>query len=366
MSATSVQPPRDDQPEIPGDGTATLAEIARAAGVSAPTVSKVLNGRGDVAPATRSRVEELLRRHGYQRRRGNVQPAPLIDLVFHELESSWAMEVIRGVENVARDEGLNVVLSESAGRLSPGQTWVDGVLARRPTGVILVLSGLDPAQRAQLISRDIPFVVMDPAGDPGEDVPAIGATNWQGGVAATRHLLELGHRRIGVIGGPAGMMCSRARIDGYRAALETAGVEFDPDLVRSGDFHHEAGYTVGLELLRRSDRPTAVFTGNDLQALGLYEAVRELGLSIPRDVSVVGFDDLPLARWISPPLTTVRQPLTEMAEAAARLVLDLSRGKQPSTLRVDLATRLVERASSAPSRGAGAGKGSAGRKGAGA
>jgi LacI family transcriptional regulator, xylobiose transport system transcriptional regulator len=348
MSASSVQQPRDDQPSVPGDGTATLAEIAKAAGVSAPTVSKVLNGRGDVAAATRSRVEELLRRHGYQRRRGSVQPAPLIDLVFHELESSWAMEVIRGVENVARTEGLSVVLSESAGRLTPGQTWVDGVLARRPTGVILVLSGLDPAQRAQLTSRDIPFVVMDPAGDPGEDVPAIGATNWQGGVAATRHLLELGHRRIGVIGGPTGIMCSRARIDGYRAALETAGVVYDPALVRHGNFHHEAGYTEGLALLRTPDRPTAIFTGNDLQALGLYEAARELGLRIPRDLSVVGFDDLPLARWISPPLTTVRQPLTEMAEAAARLVLDLSRGNQPGTLRVDLATRLVERGSSTP------------------
>ncbi|WP_225844715.1 LacI family DNA-binding transcriptional regulator [Streptomyces sp. HPF1205] len=348
MSATRVQPPHGDQPETAAGGTATLAEIARAAGVSAPTVSKVLNGRGDVAPATRSRVEELLRRHGYQRRRGSVQPAPLLDLVFHELESAWAMEVIRGVENVARDEGLSVVLSESAGRLTPGQTWVDGVLARRPTGVILVLSGLDPAQQAQLTSRDIPFVVLDPAGDPGEDVPAIGATNWQGGVAATRHLLELGHRRIGVLGGPTGMMCSRARIDGYRAALETAGIAYDPGLVRLGNFHHEAGYAEGLALLRMPDRPTAVFTGNDLQALGLYEAARELGLRIPHDLSVVGFDDLPISRWISPPLTTVRQPLTEMAEAAARLALDISRGREPSTLRVDLATRLVERGSSAP------------------
>ncbi|MFG1806216.1 LacI family DNA-binding transcriptional regulator [Streptomyces sp. NPDC049040] len=352
MSATIPQPSHDDQSGTTGEGTATLAEIARAAGVSAPTVSKVLNGRGDVAPATRSRVEDLLRRHGYQRRRGSMQPAPLLDLVFHELESSWAMEVIRGVERVAGQEGLSVVLSESAGRLSPGQTWVDGVLARRPTGVILVLSGLDPAQRAQLISRDIPFVVLDPAGDPGEDVPAIGATNWQGGLAATRHLLDLGHTRIGVLGGPAGMMCSRARIDGYRAALETAGVRYDPDLVVSGNFHHEAGYAAGLELLRRPHPPTAVFTGNDLQALGLYEAARELGLSIPRDLSVVGFDDLPLATWISPPLTTVRQPLTEMAEAAARLVLDLSRGREPSTLRVDLATRLVERSSTAPPAGA--------------
>ncbi|MFE0463718.1 LacI family DNA-binding transcriptional regulator [Kitasatospora sp. NPDC058965] len=332
-------------------GTATLAEIAREAGVSAPTVSKVLNGRADVAPATRERVEELLRRHGYRRRRGAAQAAPLLELVFHELESAWAMEVIRGVENVVRAEGLSLVLSESAGHLSLGQSWVDGVLARRPTGVVLVLSGLDRAQREQLTSRDIPFVVMDPAGDPGQEVPAVGATNWNGGLAATRHLLELGHRRIAVIAGPGRMMCSRARVDGYRAALETAGVPFDPALVREGDFHHEAGYAAGLELLRMPDRPTAVFTGNDLQALGLYEAARELGLRIPEQLSVVGFDDLPLARWVGPPLTTVRQPLTEMAEVATRMVLDLARGNRPSTVRVELATTLVERDSTAPPAG---------------
>ncbi|WP_241003040.1 LacI family DNA-binding transcriptional regulator [Streptomyces sp. CB01881] len=327
---------------------ATLAEIAQEAGVSAPTVSKVLNGRADVAPATRERVEELLQRHGYRRRGGGRQASPLLELVFHELESAWAVEVIRGVENAVREEGLSIVLSESAGRLSPGQSWVDGVLARRPTGVVLVLSDLNRAQRERLAGRDIPFVVMDPAGDPGQDVPAVGTTNWDGGLAATRHLLDLGHRRIGLIGGPARMMCSRARTDGYRAALDMAGIPYDPGLVREGDFHHESGRRVGLELLALPDRPTAVFAGNDLQALGLYEAARELGLRIPEDLSVVGFDDLPLARWVGPPLTTVRQPLTEMAETAARLAIDLARGVRPGTLRVDLATSLVERSSTAP------------------
>lgn len=126
-------------------------------------------------------------------------------------------------------------------------------------------------------------------------MPSIGATNWQGGLAATRHLVELGHRRIGAISGPPQMMCSRARIDGYRAALETAGLPVDRRLIRTGDFHHETGYRLGRELLDRPDRPTAVFAGNDLQALGFYEAARELGLRIPQDVSVVGFDDLPVA-----------------------------------------------------------------------
>ncbi len=328
--------------------TATLADIARAAGVSAPTVSKVLNGRADVAAATRERVELLLRQYGYQRR--GPQAAPLLDLVFHELESAWAMEVIRGAEKVAHEEGLSLVLSQSAGRLTPGQSWLDGVLARRPTGVLLVLCKLDHAQREQLTTRKIPFAVIDPAGDLEADVPAVGATNWQGGLAATRHLIELGHRRIGVVAGPMRMLCSRARVDGYRAALETAGLPFDPGLVRSGDFHHEAGNECGRQLLELEDRPTAVFAGNDQQALGVYEAARNLGLRIPEDLSVVGFDDLPAARWVGPPLTTVRQPLVEMAAAAARIVIGLARGDDRTrmTNRVELATELVVRSSTAP------------------
>jgi LacI family xylobiose transport system transcriptional regulator len=328
--------------------TATLAEIAREAGVSAPTVSKVLNGRADVAPGTRTRVEDLLRAYGYRRRRAEATRSPLIDLVFHELESAWAMEVIRGVENAAREEGLSVVLSESAGRLTPGRTWADQVAARRPHGVILVLSGLDESQRALLTSRSIPFVVMDPAGDPGDNVHSVGATNWQGGLAATRHLVDLGHTRIASISGPSRMMCSRARVDGYRAALETAGLPVDPALLKVGDFHHETGYRAGLELLRSPNPPTAVFAGNDLQALGLYEAARELGLRIPEDLSVVGFDDLPIARLVGPPLTTVRQPLMEMAETAAKLVLNLGREDGTSgATRVELATSLVVRNSTA-------------------
>jgi len=330
---------------------ATIATIAKEAGVSAPTVSKVLNGRADVAPDTRARVEALIRQHGYQRR-GNARanPSPMLDLIFHELDSAWAVEVIRGVTRVAREEGLNVVLSESAGSTTPGQSWVDGVFARRPTGVILVLSDLSPAQRNQLTTRNIPFVVVDPAGDPGEDVPSIGSANWSGGLAATRHLIELGHRRIGVIAGPPTMMCSRARLDGYRAAMETAGLTVDPELVRSGNFHVESGHDNGMALLRLPRPPTAVFAGSDLQALGLYEAARALGVRIPEELSVVGYDDLPVAVWAGPPLTTVRQPLMEMAEAAARLVVSISRGERPTNLRVDLATSLVVRQSTGPPR----------------
>lgn len=328
----------------------TIARIAADAGVSAPTVSKVINGRSDVSPETRQRVEAVILEHGYERSRKAVRPAPLLEVIFHELESDWALEIIMGVEQVAREHDLAVVLSEMQGRRTPGRSWIEGVLARRPTGVIAVLSDLSEGQRALLNSRGIPLVVVDPTGEPLHDTPSIGATNWSGGLAATRHLLGLGHRRIGVIAGPESVLCSRARLDGYRAAMDEAEVAVDPGLIRYGNFHVQDGVAEGRTLLRLPDRPTAIFAGNDLQALGVYQAAREARLHIPEDLSVVGFDDLPVATWVGPPLTTVRQPLIQMAVAGARLVLRLANGEHPSQTRVELATELVVRESTAPVR----------------
>ena len=327
----------------------TIAHIAELAGVSIPTVSKVINGRADVSAETRERVEAIIRENGYQRPEKSVRSG-LLELVFHELESAWAIEIIRGVEEVARENDLAVVMSELQGRRTPGRGWVEGVLARRPIGVILVFSQLSDGQRAQLETRGIPFVVVDPDGEPGHETPSVGATNWSGGLSATRHLLELGHRRIGMISGPSRVLCSRARVDGYRAALETAGLKVDPALIRYGDFHVESGFAQGRHLLELDDPPTAIFAGSDLQALGVYEAARQAGLRIPEDLSVVGFDDLSVARWVGPPLTTVRQPLVEMAAAGARMLLDLVRGERPTLNRLELATTLVVRHSTAPPR----------------
>jgi LacI family transcriptional regulator len=269
-------------------------------------------------------------------------------VIFHELESEWALEIVRGVERVAGRHQLAVVLSEMQGRRTPGRGWLEGVLARRPTGVIAVFSDLSESMRAQLNARGIPYVVVDPTGEPLHDTPSVGATNWNGGLTATRHLLGLGHRQIAVIGGPEWILCSRARIDGYRAAMDEAGVRVDPRLVSYGRFHLEEGIEKGRELLHGKDRPTAIFAGNDLQALGVYQAARELRLHIPEDLSVVGFDDLPVAQWVGPPLTTIRQPLVEMATAAAEMVVAMARGEPPAQPRIELATELIVRESTAP------------------
>lgn len=325
-----------------------MADIAEMTGVSVPTVSKVVNGRKDVSAETRSKVEAAIRERGYQRSAGSRSRSPLLEVIFHELESEWALEIVRGVERVAGQHHLAVVLSEMQGRRTPGRGWIEGVLARRPTGVIAVFSDLSESMKAQLATRGIPYVVVDPTGEPLHDTPSIGATNWNGGLTATRHLLSLGHRRIAVIGGPEWILCSRARVDGYRAAMDEAGVPVGPELISHGQFHVAEGIDRGRALLRLKDRPTAIFAGNDLQALGVYQAAREARLHIPEDLSVVGFDDLPVTQWVSPPMTTIRQPLVDMAEAAAEMVIAIARGEPPAQPRMELSTELVVRESTAP------------------
>lgn len=329
----------------------TITAIAREAGVSVPTVSRVVNGRSDVAPQTRARVEELLRQYGYRRRSSAPgDRAALLDLVFNDLDSPWAVEIIRGVEDVAHAEGVGVVVSAIHDRAGPARQWMQNLRARASDGVILVTSVLEPVLHKELHRLGVPIAAVDPAGSPALDATTIGATNWAGGMAATEHLLELGHRRIGFIAGPPRLLCSRARMDGHRAALAAAGVAVDEELTAPGDFYHESGFTGCNKLLDLADPPTAIFASSDQMALGVIEALRLRGLRVPDDLSVVGFDDLPEVRWVSPPLTTVRQPLAEMGKVAARSVLGQARGEQPASPRLELATELIVRASTGPLR----------------
>jgi LacI family transcriptional regulator len=327
----------------------TLAAIAAEAGVSLPTVSKVVNGRADVAPSTRALIERLLDEHDYPRpgQRQGRRPG-LVDLVFNDLDSPWAVEILRGVEEFCSAHGSAVAISAVRHGNARPTSWTSTLAHQNTDGVIVVTSELTADQFKRLRADDIPLVVVDPVNLPGPDVPSIGATNWAGGLAATEHLLRLGHQRIGIITGPPSYLCSRARLDGYRFALEQAGVIVDPVLVRHGDFQHEGGFARAGELLDLSLPPTAIFAGSDQQALGVYEAARQRGLRVPQDLSVVGFDDLPVARWLSPPLTTVRQPLADMGRAAAETLLRLIEGVQPHSRRVELSTELVVRESTSP------------------
>lgn len=346
---------------MPPRNGATLAAVAEAAGVSLPTVSKVLNGRSDVAARTRARVEQALRDAGYVPRTGsrNASATRIVDVVFDDLVSPYALEVLRGVTAAGAELGTDVVVSrmpEAApgGPLSPEDHWTQRLKSNGRAGLIVVTSELSLAQVESFERAGLPLVVIDPINLPRAEVASVGATNWSGGIAAAEHLLSLGHRRIAFAGGPVGASCSQARLHGYRAALENAGVAFDPELVRHGDFGHPAGLEIGNLLLAMENPPTAVFAASDATALGVLEAARQRGLRVPQELSVVGFDDTMLAGLATPPLTVIRQPLHDMGRVALRTLLKLISGQTLDSHHVELATHLVVRDSTAPAPDRGA------------
>ncbi|WP_061965009.1 LacI family DNA-binding transcriptional regulator [Demequina aurantiaca] len=334
-----------------GDTRTTIAEIAALAGVSAPTVSKVLNGRGGIAPETRDRIQELLAQNGY-RRRGTTkrQPVGLIDFVIRDIDSIWAMPLLKGAEEEVARAGVNLVLMSTHGRRVGNKHWIQQLASRRTDAVVLVVSELQPGAEEELSRLNTPVVLVDPVGSTTTNIPAIAATNWAGGLAATEHLIELGHTRIGMVTGPEDVMCARDRLDGYRAALTRAGINVDHELEVYGDFQLPSGVAGAAKLLSLAQPPTAIFAGSDLQAAGIYEEAQRRGMSIPQDLSVVGFDDVLVSEWITPRLTTVRQPLEQMAREAIRTAMALAHDDTAPQPRVELATSLVVRNSTAPPR----------------
>jgi DNA-binding LacI/PurR family transcriptional regulator len=332
----------------------TLTGIAAQAGVSVSTVSKVLNGRTDVAPATRERVGRMLRRHGYQP--GAGPGFGVVDLLIGKgdcpaptagVHSPWAEELISGTVEAA-GEGEHSVVVTPVGSPADFDRWLALATVRGTSGALSVLHLPRGEELHRLAAAGIPVVVIDPAEEPDGGVMSVGTTNWQGGLTATRHLIELGHRRIAAIGGSAHLWSSRARLDGYRAAMLGAGLPADDELVCRDTFSVAGGRQQAMHLLGLADPPTAIVAGNDAQAFGVLQALSEFRLRAPDDVSVVGFDDLPVAAWAAPPLTTIRQPLAAMAAAAFRMLRASGADPAAQAHHIELATTLVVRDSTAP------------------
>ncbi|NUR00045.1 MAG: LacI family DNA-binding transcriptional regulator [Streptomyces sp.] len=325
----------------------TLADIAQAAGVSVATVSKVVNGRGDVAPRTRARVQELLYQHDYLApvfRHTEAVESPTIEVQFQGGVTSYVAKALEGIIDSAAEAGALVVISKA----SRAPHWARDLVSAGRRALIVVTSVYTAAHLNELARAGLPLVVLDPLHLPDSRVHSVGATNFSGGLAATQHLLRLGHRRIAYLGGPAMAVCNQARMHGYRAAMEAEGARVPDAYVRPGEFTYETGLLGAAALLDLEEPPTAIFTGNDEIALGVIEAARARGLRVPEDLSVVGFDDTDIAQMASPPLTTVRQPLREMGGAALRTALRLANGDKVESHHIELATELVVRASTAP------------------
>ena len=335
--------------------TSTLTSIAAEAGVSVSTVSKVLNGRTDVAPATRERIGLLLRRQGYQP--GSILGFGVVDLLLGfgkafsqgEERSPWAEQLIHGTVEAAAEAGYSVVVTP-VGSAEEFDRWLELAIVRGTHGALSLVHLPRGAEMQQLSAAGIPVVVIDPGEEPAPDIRSVGATNWQGGVTATRHLIGLGHRRIAAIGGLPRLWAGRARLDGYRSAMLEAGLDVSERLVGHDEWSLDGGRRQATRLLALAERPTAVVTANDQQAFGVLQALRDAGLRAPEDLSVVGFDDLPVAAWAAPPLTSVRQPLAAMAATAFRMLRSSGSATAAEAHHVELATSLVLRDSTAPPR----------------
>lgn len=329
-------------------GRLTLRQIAETAGVSQPTISKVLNGRGDVAPDTRRRVLKLLRDHEYTPRGATSVPhaAKHIELAFDALVTPNNLEMMRGVIDAMTARNIHVAVS-----LYPADTrsdlWINELQRAGRSGVVMVTSRLSPAQQTRLSEADLPIVVIDPINPPDPSIVSVGASNWQGGMSAVEHLIQLGHTRIGIIRGRKSV-CDTARYHGAAAAMAAHGLALEDQLVERGEFRFDESIPAATHILDRADRPTAIFAANDLAALGAIEAARRLGLRVPDDLSIIGFDDGLLARTASPPLTTVRQPFYDMGIAAASALNDLIHTGTSLSSRIELATQLIVRESTRP------------------
>src|SRR5581483_3851988 len=333
------------------NGRATIREIARAAGVSIATVSRVINGRPDVSPQTREAVLRVVREHGFSTNRNaralSGGRTGLVGVTVPIVEAAYFAVILAGAAEALYEHDMRIVLCPTLHQHEREVTLLDRLMHGTTDGALLMLPEESNAELRALQETGYSFVVVDPRVKLDEGIPAVSAANASGARAATDHLLSLGHRRIAAISGPAEWMASSERLNGYRSALAAAGVLPDPELVVESDFSIESGEAAAGALLDLPDRPTAIFGFNDNVAIGALRAAKARGLHVPDDLSVVGFDDSEQSGLVTPALTTVRQPLAEMGRMAVSLLLRLLDHQRVEAMSIELATRLVVRDSTA-------------------
>lgn len=343
------QPNGDDAARV------RIHDVAERAGVSIATVSRVLNDHPDVSAATRDEVLRHARELGYTGtgRRQDVAAPPstqLIALSVPSVQTDYVKEIVAGaVEALHHRDARLVICPRDNG--AADQSLSEQLLRDMTDGALLLMSQDPPDELRALLRSGYPVVAIDPASPPDDAVPAVASTNWSGGKAATEYLISLGHTHIGVISGPAETRVSADRLAGYQAALLSAGLPLLPKLVHQTDWTSEGGYRAAQRVLGAPGRPTAIFAFNDAMAVGAIRAARDEGIGVPRDLSVVGFDDIELASLTMPALTTVRQPLHGLGRVGVDMLYRLLHGQPLDAMRMELATSLVVRESTGPPHG---------------
>jgi LacI family transcriptional regulator len=344
----------DTQPEPPFRGRATIRDIADLAGVSIATVSRVLNDRPDVARETRESVLQVVRAHGFSTNRGarglSTGRTGNVGLTLPLVADAYFGPILSGAAEALHERDMRIVLAPTFHQHDREVSLLERLMGGTTDGAILMLPEESAEELRMLQRQGFPFVVVDPREAPPDGIPCVSAMHAAGAKAATEHLLELGHRRIGAIAGAPGWYATEERLMGFRAALAGAGMLLDPELVVYSDWRMPRGTQAAEELLSLPNPPTAIFGFNDNVAIGALHAARKRGLTVPDDLSVVGFDDTELATTVTPQLTSVRQPLAELGRTGVSLLIRLLERQRVDALRMELSTRLIVRETTAPPR----------------
>jgi LacI family transcriptional regulator len=313
-------------------GKLTIQDIARLAGVSKATVSRVLNHKPDVDPETRERILRIMDEQGFVpsiAASGLAGGRPrMIGVLAPTLIQPFVPEIVQGIAEVVERSSYELILytiSHEKDRAAAVERLLD---ARLTAGLVAIVPGQASQRLTQLHEQGFPVVMIDDQNLP-TSAPWVGADNRSGAYAAVRHLINLGHRRIAHIRGPLHWQCSHDRYQGYYQALIDAGIPPDPSLVFQGDFEPPSGRACAHQIFSMDERPTAIFSGNDNMAWSVLDVAEEYGLRVPDDIAIVGFDDTAHSARTRPPLTTVRQPLDEMGQRAAELLLWLLESPRP-------------------------------------
>lgn len=320
-----------------------IFEVARSAGVSIATVSRVSNGTAPVGPRTAARVRAAMERLGYSpdalARGLAARRSHTLGLLITDILMPYFPDIVRGAQEAAEAAGYVVLLGDASVHTASEDLLVKRLLERRVDGLIVASSRTTDEYARQLRSEDVPVVCIN--GPLGQFPHAVQIDQRQGARLAVDHLAELGHRRIAHITGPTGVPTRAERLAAFRAALRDRGIAYDPSLVATNVSTIDQSRSATAQLLALADPPTAIFAYNDRLAVGSYQAIRAAGLVIGRDVSVVGFDDIPMTEWLDPPLTSVRQPRRDMGRTAVDILLTALRGEAAPDLVVVQPTLVV-------------------------
>jgi len=335
----------------PNDGLKdiTIIDIAQEAGVSYSMVSRVVNNKEHVKPEKRERVLQAMARLGYvanqQARSLAGGRSNVIGLLVRDLTTGYTGEIIRGIDLELTAQQYDLMLYTTHNRKTREMVHVTSIVRGLADGLLIILPTQPESYINTLRQRNYPFVLIDYQGQDTEDLTVVSA-NQQGAYQAMQYLIEAGHRRIGFITGTLETSAGTERLAGYKVALANYGLPIDPTLIQGGDFLQPSGYQGAQKLLDLEVPPSVIFASNDVQAFGVMEAVRDRGLRIPQDMSIVGFDDIPQATQVHPPLTTIQQPLEDMGRVATRLLIQRLQDPHVSLASVVLSTKLVIRQSS--------------------